>query len=288
MKYFFTVGEFDGALAEFLLSQGVSSRILTSLRKKPGLMLVNGKVAFSDCRVKTGDEVTIDIIDKTADHEPYFEQQVNFLFEDEHLCVIDKPYGLASIETRLYYSKSLPNVLASKWGREFSYHPLNRLDKDTSGLMIVAKNAFAHSRLDALLQKGGVKKSYLALVQGILPEKGVFDFPIGEKRGELKRFVSADGKTAVTSFVRVKKFKAASLAEVSLLSGRTHQIRLHFSHAGFPLLGDSLYGGDTSLISRQALHSAKLSFVHPFTQKLMTFESKLPDDIDFAIKRLEV
>lgn len=288
MKYFFTVGEFDGALAEFLLSQGVSSRILTSLRKKPGLMLVNGKVVFSDCRVKTGDEVTIDIVDKTADHEPYFEQQVNFLFEDEHLCVIDKPYGLASIETRLYYSKSLPNVLAAKWGREFSYHPLNRLDKDTSGLMIVAKNAFAHSKLDALLQNGGVKKSYLALVQGILPEKGVFDFPIGEKRGELKRFVSVDGKTAVTSFVRVKKFKAASLAEVSLLSGRTHQIRLHFSHTGFPLLGDSLYGGDTSLISRQALHSAKLSFVHPFTQKLMTFESKLPDDIDFAIKRLEV
>ncbi|MBR5145901.1 MAG: RluA family pseudouridine synthase, partial [Clostridia bacterium] len=141
MKYTFKVQNFDGELAVFLLQSGVSSRQVTRLRKEAGLIRCNGNVVFSNAKVKDGDVVEIEVHEKSRNAVPVCDVELDVVFEDEHFCVINKPAGMAVIATKRYYGTSLQNVLATKWGDKFVFHPVNRLDKDTSGLMIVAKNS---------------------------------------------------------------------------------------------------------------------------------------------------
>ena len=284
MKYFFDVQNFDGELAVFLLQSGVSSRQVTRLRKRPGLIKCNGQVVFTNAQVKHGDHIEIEVEEKSVQQVPVCNAKLNVVFQDEHFCVIDKPAGMAVIATRKHYGTSLQNVLANEWGDRFVFHPVNRLDKDTSGLMIVAKNSFVHNLFDKMLASNQITKTYLAVVQGVLQNDGQIDFPILDVEGQIKRVVSNEGKQATTQFKVQKIFDDKTLLDINLLTGRTHQIRVHFSHLGFPLVGDEIYGTKSDKIARHALHAKGLTFVHPVTNEQMTFESALPNDIKNLIE----
>ena len=285
MIYTFVCENFTGTLADFLRRSGVSGRQITRLREKEGLIRLNGRAAFTDCRVGHGDVVEIDVRESGVDVPP-LALPLDMIYEDGHLCVVNKPAGLAVIATRAHYGKSLQNALAAEWGSGFVFHPVTRLDKDTSGVMIVAKNSFIHEKLDRQLRSGGIDKRYLAVISGGTGGGGTIDAPVFRPDGAMRRIVSPMGKKAVTVYNIVKTFDEAAVADVQLLTGRTHQIRLHMSHIGRPLLGDALYGGDTSLIGRQALHAREISFVHPVSGRRVTFEAPPPEDILRLLRQL--
>ena len=284
MKYFFKVQNFDGELAVFLLQNGVSSRQVTRLRKRPGLIKCNGQIVFSNVMVHNGDEIEIEVEEKSTNAVPVCDVELDVIFEDEHFCVIDKPAGMAVIATKRYYGTSLQNVLANKWGDSFVFHPVNRLDKDTSGLMIVAKNSYVHNLFDKMLAQNQIEKTYLAVVEGVLQNDGEINLPILDVEGQIKRVVSDEGKQAVTQYQVQKTFDKNTVLKINLLTGRTHQIRVHFSHSGYPLVGDEIYGKKSERIARHALHAKGLAFVHPVTNEQMTFESALPNDIKLLME----
>lgn len=279
MTYKFSVKNFSGELAVFLLQNGVSRRQLTRLRKRDGAIRLNGRSVFSNTAVRDGDEIAIDISDIKAQKVPVSSVQVPVVFEDEHFCVLDKPAGLAVIATKKYYGDSLQNALAAKWGRNFAFHPVNRLDKDTSGLMIVAKNSFVHSLFDAMLRKNEIEKTYFAVVEGVVKEAGEVNEPILDDKTQMKRVVSPDGKNAITRYAPLETNGDMTLLEIKLLTGRTHQIRVHMSYIGHPLCGDKLYGSAGEAIARQALHAGRLDFRHPVGGRHLSFASPLPEDI---------
>lgn len=287
MTYDFRVKDFDGELAVYLAKSGVSARQITRLRKQEGLIKLNGKTVFSNARVSDGDSIAIEIMDKPVGTLQKSKKTVEIVFEDEHFCIIEKPAGLAVIATRRYFGDSLQNVLAGMWGTDFSFHPVNRLDKETSGLMIVAKNSYAHDKLNLLLQQNKVQKTYLAVVEG-KPCGGVIDLPILDVAGQLKRVVAKDGKRSVTQYEVVKSNGKFSLLQINLLTGRTHQIRVHMSSLGNPLVGDALYGKKSEYIGRQALHAYRLSFNHPFTDKKVEVSAELPADIKQLLAYLKL
>ena len=284
MKYFFKVQNFDGELAVFLLQSGVSSRQVTRLRKRPGLIKCNGQVVFTNEQVKDGDQIEIEVEETSTNIVPVCDVELNVVFEDEHFCVIDKPAGMAVIATKRYYGTSLQNVLANKWGDSFVFHPVNRLDKDTSGLMIVAKNSYVHNLFDKMLAQNQIKKTYVAVVEGVLQNDGEINLPILDVQGQIKRVVSEEGKQAITQYKVEQTFGKKTAVDINLLTGRTHQIRVHFSHSGYPLVGDEIYGKKSEYIARHALHAKGLSFVHPVTNEQMVFESSLPNDIKLLME----
>jgi len=210
---------------------------------------------------------------------PVCDAKLDVVFEDEHFCVINKPASMAVIATKRYYGTSLQNVLANEWGDKFVFHPVNRLDKDTSGLMIVAKNSYVHNLFDKMLAQNQIEKTYMAVVQGVVKDSGEINLPILDVPGQIKRIVSHEGKQAVTQYKVQKTFNEKTLLEINLLTGRTHQIRVHFSHIGFPLVGDEIYGTKSKEIDRHALHAHKLQFAHPITNEKMVFVANLPYDI---------
>lgn len=279
MKYTFNVQNFDGELAVFLLQSGISSRQVTRLRKRPGLIKCNGQVVFTNAQVHTGDKIEIEVEEQSSNPVPVCDVNLNIIHEDEHFCVIDKPAGMAVIATKRYYGTSLQNVLANKWGDKFVFHPVNRLDKDTSGLMIVAKNSYVHNLFDKMLAQNQITKTYIAVVHGTLTKNDEINLPILDVEGQIKRVVDVNGKQAITQYKIQQSFDDKTVVDINLLTGRTHQIRVHFSHIGHPLLGDEIYGTKSDKIARHALHAKGLQFVHPVTNEQMSFVSALPDDI---------
>ncbi|MGE5405297.1 MAG: RluA family pseudouridine synthase, partial [Candidatus Saccharibacteria bacterium] len=161
------------------------------------------------------------------------------------------------------------------------FRPINRLDKDTSGLILIGKNKFAHQAVFQQQKKGTVKREYKAIVEGIVEENnGRIEAPIALKDPELReRIVDASGAPAITNYTVVERFPRHSLLELRLETGRTHQIRVHLAHIGYPIVGDTLYGQPSPLISRQALHAFRLAFTQPKAGQLLTFEAPLPEDM---------
>lgn len=211
-------------------------------------------------------------------------------YEDESILVVDKPAGLLVHPTSGKNETTLANAVLHYYqstGQSFSFHPVHRLDRQTSGLLVIAKNSYIHHRLSG----NGIKhlnRVYQAIVAG-LPNlaKGTIDTPITRKPGSIiERITSTEGQSAITDYQVISGNSCATLAEITLHTGRTHQIRVHFSSIGHPLLGDDLYGGSTSLISRQALHATKLSFVHPVHNKTISITSPLPPDMITVLQHL--
>lgn len=277
LKY---TAKFDGSVEENLKSYGFSSRVCTMLKRELGLVTVKGKAIFVVDNVKAGDEIKI-IVKETPIHIEPYDFPINIVMNDEDIAVIDKPYGIASISTTAHYNMSLMNALAVYWG-DYVYHPVTRLDKGTSGLMLIAKHGLAHSLLNSELSEGNGKKvsrEYLAVVTGDVPDSGIIDAPIAHiDKSSYRRVVDSTGKRAVTEYQTVGRFGRYSLVRLKLHTGRTHQIRVHMSHIGCPLVGDTLYGG-IDVLNRPALHSAKIRFCHPITGVLIELESELPSDI---------
>ncbi|MEY3856083.1 MAG: hypothetical protein RJA45_553 [Actinomycetota bacterium] len=285
----------DGLRVDAGLSKalGLSRTTVVELVEQGAVTCDNRPLGKSD-RLVAGSVVEVAIAEKKdrlliqRDEVPDFK----VIFQDEHLIVIDKPAGVAAHPSVGWDGPTVPGALLglgiqlSTSGAQERQGIVQRLDVGTSGLMVLAKSELAYSRLKQAFRDRAVHKVYHALVQGHPdPSAGTFDAPIGRHpKSEFKFQVHPDGKPSVTHYETIEAFRAASLLEIILETGRTHQIRVHFSAFRHPLVGDTMYGADPTLakklgIEHQWLHAVRLSFEHPITAETVTFESEYPAEL---------
>ena len=276
----------------FLKKHDVSKGLLAKIKYRGGGILVNDEPQNAIYLLNIGDKVTIDIPKEEGfESLDAISKKLKVVFEDDHFLILDKPAGVASIPS-VNHSNTMANYVKAYYidsGYEnHQVHIVTRLDKDTSGLMLFAKHGYAHARLDKQLQKRAIEKRYLALVKGdgLLEKEGEIIAPIARDEDSIiTRRVAKGGKYAHTSYKVIEQFGNIYLVDIHLHTGRTHQIRVHFSHIGFPLLGDDLYGGSLSEgISRQALHCHTLKFYNPFSGEEIGRASPLPTDFEQVIQ----
>lgn len=261
-------------LQHFLTARhGVSRRLLTRLKRQENGITRNGELIRSIDMVYSGDEIVLHLCDESG-LEPNPALDVPAVFENENVVVFDKPGGMPVHPSIKHQGDTLGNYFASLYP-DLTFRAVNRLDRDTSGLCVIAKNAYA-----AKLLQGSCEKVYYAAVHGDIEPCGTIDAPIARERESIiLRCVREDGKRAVTHYRCTDANGKYSLAEIRLETGRTHQIRVHFSHIGHPLAGDDMYGGSREDIGRQALHCGEISFDEPLTGERITVTAPLPDDI---------
>lgn len=294
MKFSFTADR-RAKVKTFLKSHDVSKALLAKVKFKGGNIWVNGVEQNAIYLLDVGDVVTIEIPDESS-HETLIpiKHDLNIVYEDDHFLIINKPHGYASIPSILH-SNTMANFVKHYYVEQDypnkQVHIVTRLDKDTSGLMLFAKHGYAHARLDKQLQQKTIQKRYYALVSGKdkLPDEGEIIAPIARPNDSIiSRCVHPSGKYAHTSYKVVARYGDVNLVDIQLHTGRTHQIRVHFSHIGFPLLGDDLYGGRMDCgIQRQALHCHSIRFLDPFTREINHQEISLTDDFDSVIINLQ-
>ena len=251
--------------------------------KWDGRILLDGVPAAVDAIVHAGQVVTM----RWPDHAPAYalkpyDLPLSIPYQDEHLLIIDKPAPLASQSSEGHPDDSLENALFAHFGcpANFVYRPVNRLDRGTSGLMVVARSAHAQHRLQAMLHGDGFVRAYLAVTEGVpAPRSGVIDAPIAkENAASIRRVVSEAGKPSITRYETLRTSDSRALIRLVLETGRTHQIRVHMAHIGCPVCGDFLYGRELpELPGRFALHSAELILTHPFTGETLRLSSPLPE-----------
>ncbi len=209
---------------------------------------------------------------------------LNILFEDDYLLILDKPAGIAVHPSILHYDNSLSNGVKSyfeKIGLRKKIRPVNRLDKDTSGIVIFSKNEYIQECLVRQMSNNIFKKKYIAILEGLLEKvSGTINAPIARKKDSIiERCIDESGDIAISHYKVLQRLGTMTEVEYTLETGRTHQLRVHSAFIGHPIIGDSLYGNESSLISRQALHSYYVEFIHPITKKEMVIRSELPSDI---------
>lgn len=262
----------------------LSDRLITKL-KKANKIYLNSLPTYTKKSVTVGDTVSV-LIDFEEDNSNIVASNIplNIIYEDDYLLVLNKPANIAIHPSILHFYNSLSNGVKfyfDKLGLKKKIRIVNRLDRNTSGIVIFAKNEYIQECLIKQMKTNEFRKEYLAIAKGILESKsGTLNFPIARKEGSIiERTVTSDGDSAITHYDVVKEFNNLSLVHIVLETGRTHQIRVHFSHIGHPILGDTLYGSPSKLINRQALHSYKLTFIHPVTKKVVSLEAPLPNDI---------
>jgi 23S rRNA pseudouridine1911/1915/1917 synthase len=281
--------EDNRVLKEFLYSHGISKRALTQIKFQGGKILVNN-VEFNVRKVLSeNDIVTIIFPQEKRSPEMLSEKiELDIIYEDDFILVINKPAGMPTIPSKQHPTGTLANAVLYYYDQndiDYTFHAVNRLDRDTTGLLIVAKNGFVHNLFSNEQKRGTVKRKYKAIVHGKLEGKEVVNAPIGRKVGSIiERCVKDDGQSATTHFEVIVNNNDYSLVKLSLETGRTHQIRVHMAHLGHPLVGDDLYGGSTKILKRQALHSYSINFFHPILQKELKFDSTLPEDMDTFLR----
>ncbi|MDV2685080.1 RluA family pseudouridine synthase [Alkalihalophilus lindianensis] len=277
----------DGMLLRCFLREvkGLSKKTLADIKFKGGFIFLNGEEVTVRTTVCTDDEVEIHLPEEKKS-ESLKEEVIPFeiLFEDDHMLVINKPPGMPTIPSRQHPSGTLANAVMGYYHKgniSSTFHAVNRLDRDTSGLLVVAKHGFAHDQLAKAQKAGKLKRFYRAIVEGcVQPSTGTIHAPIGRKPTSIiERMVTPNGQVAITHYKVIASNEHFSDVEVDLQTGRTHQIRVHFAHLHHPLVGDELYGGETALLNRQALHCARLELIHPFTGYKHVFVCPLPQDI---------
>ena len=249
-------------------------------------VLVNGKVCDKPKeKVLGGEQVAINAeIEEEARFEPQ-DIPLDIVYEDEDIIVINKAAGMPIHPSLNNYENSLANGLMwyyTQQGKPFIFRCTNRLDRDTSGLTVIAKHLISSSILSSMGARHEIKREYLAIVRGsVTPPSGTIDAPLARTGSSMiERKVDFEhGERAVTHYKVVEEKNGHSLVSLILETGRTHQIRVHMQYLGFPLVGDYLYNPDMEYIHRQALHSWKLSFIHPITREPMEFTAELPDDM---------
>ena len=262
-----------------------------------GLVSVNGKITKASYKTKLNDQIEIMIEDNTElDIEPE-NIPLKIVYEDKDVIVVDKPTGMivhpspgiikgTLVNALLYHCKDLSGI--NGVNRPGIVH---RIDKETSGLLMIAKNDAAHRSLSNQLKTHSVTRRYVALVHGVIPHvQGKIDAPIGRNPNDRQSMTvtRTNSKNAVTNFTVIKRYKNMSMIECRLETGRTHQIRVHMSYIGYPVYGDPKYGRRKDDFSYgQFLHAKKLGFIHPTTQKYMEFESELPDYFKDKLNELE-
>ncbi len=264
-----------------------SSRLRNRIKREK-LVMVDGVSTPGWKKPVVGAEIRITLPDETSGFEPQ-NIPLDIVYEDDDLMIINKQPGLIVHPTKGHPTGTVANALMyymEQTGKPFKIRFVNRLDMDTSGLLVVAKNSYTQNDYTKQMKENTVEKRYIAVVKGIVEsDEGTIDLPIGRPDPDhVRRGVMEDGAPSVTHYKVLDRYNGYSLVELLLETGRTHQIRVHMSHIGHPVLGDWLYEGlNPLLIDRQALHAAKLTFTHPMTKKRMTFEAPIPKDIKKAI-----
>lgn len=262
-----------------LRHRGVSKRLITKLKRTQNGIMLNGLHIRTIDTVKTGDIISLSMSDERR-LDANCEIKVPVVYEDDDVVVFDKPVDMPVHPSIKHQGDTLGNCFSAMYP-DLTFRPVNRLDKDTSGLCAVAKNAHA-----ANLLQGTLKKVYYAAVCGKLTQGGRIDAPIGRSGDSIiKREVRSDGQRAITEYTIIKGNEDYTLLRVLLHTGRTHQIRVHFSHIGYPLAGDDFYGGSVKDITHQALHCGELEFTSPVTGEKISVISPLREDIEAICNR---
>jgi 23S rRNA pseudouridine1911/1915/1917 synthase len=274
------------------------SRTLAQELIKAGKILVNGSVVKPSIKVELGQEITIEYEENDNQNIRPIAQDIpiDIIFEDDDIIVVNKPKNMVVHPAVGNLSGTLVNAVLgrsslSDVGGQIRPGIVHRLDKNTSGVLVIAKNNYSHNKISEQIQKRTTKKIYLALVKGIIAENdGVINMPIGRHPTDRKKMaVVKDGKEAITKFKVLERFsKGYTFVEVELKTGRTHQIRVHMSHIGHPIVGDDIYsnGKNEFNVTSQLLHSHKLGFVHPTKNTWVEFEATLPKEFEEIINKL--
>lgn len=275
-----------GRLSDFLRQEvGISTGLMNRLKWHGGIR-VNGRPEHTDYPVQPGDCISI-LLDEPAPEYPAEDVPITVLYEDEHLLAVDKAPGILIHPSRAKNSGTLANFVAGYYTRtdqNCAFHPVTRLDRDTFGIVLLAKNSHAHAKMNLLHDTGKIQKTYHALVPGTPePAQGIIDAPIARRElPSLLREIRPDGKPSLTEYHLLERGDGCSKLALRPITGRTHQLRLHCAYRGFPILGDPQYGSAASQafsarfgFTSQQLCACTLEFPHPITGKAMLLTSQM-------------
>ena len=283
--------EYNGqTLLSFLKHKSYSSQIITHLKRTENGILLNGEWGRVHDILQAGDELTIQLTEEdSSDNIVPVKLPLDIVYEDEDILVVNKAANTPIHPSQGNYDNTLANAVAYYYQQKnetFTYRCINRLDRDTTGLLIIAKHMYSASLLSEMVANREIHREYLAIATGEVPESGTIIAPIGRVDGStIERHVDEmQGDYACTHYKSLAYNNGFSLVSLKLETGRTHQIRVHMKHIGHPLPGDFLYNPDYSVIERQALHSHKLSFIHPILGKQLEFVADLPMDMKKIIE----
>ena len=301
-------------ISQFLSSKGYSAHILTYLRHHDGTVLLNGNPSLLKSTITSGDKLQI-ILEEFSNNKVlpimYEGEPFSIEYEDEDIIVVNKPAGMPIHPSRGSYENTLGNAIAAYYeaqGESMVFRCINRLDKNTSGLTIIAKNMLSATLLYEQMVSRNIKRTYTAIVENnsesslaknntlfnvfTTGESGTVNAPIEREQAEsIKRCVDfIYGKMAITHYSVLNSNDKAALIQLHLDTGRTHQIRVHMAYLGHPLLGDNIYNPEfnSALISRHALHAGNLEFSHPISGKKLAFSADIPQDIQTCVQTLNM
>ncbi|CEH33061.1 RluA family pseudouridine synthase [Romboutsia lituseburensis] len=282
----------ESTLKEILLDRlNFSVRSLSKM-KRDQTVSVNGEFKKPSTKIKKGDLIEVKIEEDMAGFEPQ-DLDLKVLHDDFDIIMVNKPPFMVVHPTKSHSDKTIANAVNDyiiKKNEKVKVRFVNRLDMNTSGLVIIAKNAYAHHTLSVDMKEDKVEKKYITVVKGIVKDDyGTIDEPIYRPTEDsIKRVVDDRGQASITHYKVLERLNDATLLEVKLETGRTHQIRVHMNHIGHGIIGDELYGYvDENLINRQALHAYSLEFNQPRTKEKLKFEAQLPEDIKILIEKLK-
>lgn len=275
-----TLGQFIQTAWKF------SNRMVRHLKAYEGSLRVNHQHRTVRYYLQEGDVVQIYFPPEVRGEALIAEQMsIDIVYEDDDVLIVNKPAGIPISPSADHPSGTLANGIIHYYDQQalpYTIHMVTRLDRDTSGLVFIAKHRYMHALCNDMLEENAIRRSYEAIIVGVMSkDEGTIDMPIGRKDGSIiERTVDfSRGKRAITHYRVYKRTEALSYVKVQLETGRTHQIRVHFSALGNPLLGDTLYGEQANDLDRQALHCSHLSFIHPFTKKTVSCTAPIPDDM---------
>ena len=278
LEYNITAQDNGVTISDYLKKQGFSHAVTVQLKKIPESILLNGKWEYMSTRLNDGDCLFIHF-EETEGSENIVATNLplSICYEDEDILVVNKPADMPIHPSMNNYDNTLANAVCHYYqtqGIPYTFRCVNRLDRDTTGLTILAKHLISSAILNSEVSVRGISREYLAIVKG-------FSAPIGRKEGStIERQIDVlHGETAITHYKRLAYQNGLSLISLKLETGRTHQIRVHMKSIGHPLIGDFLYNPDFTKINRQALHSYRLRFTHPVTKKPLVFTAPLPEDM---------
>ena len=291
MNYKFLVKENEGhtRLNVFLRQSGVSAAQIKKLKFQPDGILVNGEKKNTDYMLSAGETVEINTTDESMDSTVIVQTgHLDIVYQDDCCMVVNKPYDMPCHPSFNHPTDTIANYFMGYWqerGQTKICRVINRLDRNTSGLVMIALDAHSAQQL-----KGAVEKIYTAIARGRFEnDHGIIDRPIARQQESIiTRCVREDGQRAVTEYWVKKADEKFTLCDIRLHTGRTHQIRVHFSHIGHPLEGDDLYGGSMENINRHALHCSRLTFVSPATHQAVTVVSPLPQDMELLATKIQI
>lgn len=293
LQYTITENDEDKSIKELLKTRlGISSRLIRKLKNENRVYLNRQPVKMNEKGCK-GDQITLSMPIEISNFQPEH-IPIDVIYEDRDLLVINKQPGYVVHPTKGHPSNTLANGIMQYMldkGDSYKIRFINRLDMDTSGVLLIGKNAYCQNHFFQQTEDGRVVKKYVALVHGNMEnDEGVIDLPIGKPiEDQIRRTVMAEGDPSYTRYRVLERFKRSfSWVEITLETGRTHQIRVHMAHLGHPVVGDVLYGKPTVwLIERQALHAVQLDFDHPVSKERLSLKAPIPQDIIELLNRIK-